>query len=115
MGKNEYYKYFPWAWDHSHRHGRQFFATPPNNVFVYKVHRGGSWLKLLAVAIIGIYIGQNYEVPKIEGPGKMYSKFKEFVKKCEIKAKSIEAKPSAPSLPPPPPPSNETSEKKKIH
>lgn len=61
----------------------------PNNIFVYKRTKGPSWFKLMLAAIIGVYVGQTYDIPKIEGPFKMYARFKEYLNERKIKDASI--------------------------
>lgn len=84
---SKYYKYRPWM-------------DPSGNVYVYKMYRGRtSWFKLFLAAAIGAYIGQNYSLPKIEGPSAMFAKFKEFISQYTIKPDDKPVPSAPPALP----------------
>jgi hypothetical protein len=62
----------------------------PNNVYItkYKYKRYGLMRRFFHFSlgiIAGIYISQNYEVPTIESPSKMWEKFKVFMDTKKIK------------------------------
>lgn len=78
-----YSRFYPYG-IFKHKHRPNF--TPGNDqIFVYKMYRGTPWIKLAIAAIIGIYIGQNYNFPKIEGPFKMFGRFREYCQQHKIK------------------------------
>lgn len=84
-------RFYPFGYYKHKGYFRPHHFHPENGqVFVYKMYRGGSpWIKLTIAAIIGIYIGQNYQFPKIEGPFKMYARFKEYCQQNRIKSSEV--------------------------
>ena len=85
MSRGEYFRFNPF---NGHKYDR-LYERGPDKLYVYNTMyrgRGTSWFKLLLAGVLGAYVAQNYNIIKIEGPFKMWERFKAYMSENRVKS-----------------------------